>query len=265
MTASAHPLQWPVGRKRTESWRRERAKFDVTFARARDNIVQEIGRLAGKYPDPQIVISTNIALRRDGLPLANQRQPDDPGVAVYFLYRKRAMSFSCDRWDRIEHNMQAIARTIEALRGIARWGTGDMLEAAFTGFAALPPPDAARAWWEVLGVARDATRGQITAAFRRLASAAHPDKGGTAEQMAQINRARDEGLAAWGIELVLAASAVPEVVPAGETPLPPIPANAGHVTRRIRACESEAPAQLVLEHAMRAYARAALSQRGGAA
>jgi hypothetical protein len=131
--ATAFPLQWPSGRPRTEHWRREQAKFDVTFARARDNIVAEIGRLAGRYPDPQIVISTNIALRRDGLPLANQRQPDDPGVAVYFLYKKRAVAFACDRWVKIEHNMQAIAKTIEALRGIARWGTGDMLAAAFTG------------------------------------------------------------------------------------------------------------------------------------
>lgn len=38
------------------------------------------------------------------------------------------------------------------------------------------------------------------------------------------------------------------------TPLPPIPANTPHLTRRIRACESEVPAQVVLEHVMQAYA-----------
>lgn len=38
------------------------------------------------------------------------------------------------------------------------------------------------------------------------------------------------------------------------TPLPPIPANTPHITRRIRLCESEVPAQVVLEHAMQAYA-----------
>jgi hypothetical protein len=177
MSTEAYPLQWPPGRKRTDSWRRENAKFDVTFTRARDNIVAEIGRLAGRYPDPQIVISTNIALRRDGLPLANQRQPDDPGVAVYFLYKKRQMSFACDRWRKIEHNMQAIAKTIEALRGISRWGTGDMLEAAFTGFTALPPPPAAgpgpapspsmhRHWRDVFGTGVH-TREQLQEAYRR--------------------------------------------------------------------------------------------------
>jgi hypothetical protein len=201
LTAEAYPLQWPAGRKRTDNWRRENAKFEVTFARARDNIVAEIGRLAGRYPDPQIVISTNIALRRDGLPLANQRQPDDPGVAVYFLYKKRQMSFACDRWRKIEHNMQAIAKTIEALRGIARWGTGDMLEAAFTGFTALPPPPAAgpgaapaqRTWRDVFGTGVH-TRAQLQEVYRRLAGAYHPDRGGDPSKMAELNRARDEAL-----------------------------------------------------------------------
>lgn len=198
MTTEAYPLQWPHGRKRCERRQREHAKFNVSFARARDNIVNEVKLLTGGRwgPDPMTVISSNVSLRRDGLPLANQRQPDDCGVAVYFLYKKRQMSFACDRWIKVEHNMQAIAKTIEALRGIARWGTGEMLEAAFTGFMALPAPGAAREWWEVLGVVRFATRDEISVAYRRLASLNHPDRGGSAAAMASINAARDQGLAA---------------------------------------------------------------------
>lgn len=202
MTAEAYPLQWPAGRKRTDRWSREQARFDVTFARARDNILAEVKLLAGGRwrPDPMTVISSNVALRRDGLPLANQRNPEDPGVSVFFLYKKRQMCFSCDRWQKVEHNMQAIAKTIEALRGVARWGTGDMLEAAFTGFTALPPPSAAapRDWWEVLGVPRHATRDEVRAAYRKLASIHHPDRGGDAAMMAAINAAHDSGLAACG-------------------------------------------------------------------
>lgn len=201
MSADAFPLAWPAGRKRTERYYRENAKFDVTFARARDNIVAEVTRLAGRYPDPAIVISTNIALRRDGLPLAGQRQPDDPGVAVYFTYKKRQMSFACDRWHKIEHNMQAIAKTIEALRGIARWGTGDMLEAAFTGFSALPPPSGAsaapqqaqRTWRDVFGTGVT-TRAELQDVYRRMAGAFHPDRGGDPAKMAELNAARDR---AW--------------------------------------------------------------------
>lgn len=188
----AYPLQWPSGRKRTAQYAREHAKFDVTLARARDNIVAEITLLCGgRYaPEPNIVISSNLALRRDGLPLAGQRQPDDPGVAVYFIYKKRQMSFACDRWLKIEHNMQAIAKTIEALRGIARWGTGDMLEAAFTGFAALPSPGTPKTWRETLGVSADIQdMSLVRAAYRMLASRHHPDKGGSHETMAELNAA----------------------------------------------------------------------------
>ena len=211
MSTEAFPLQWPAGRKRTDTWRRERAKFDVTFARARDNLVREVELLCGGgsrhwVSGIGLVISTNIALRRDGLPLANQRQPDDPGVACYFLYKKRQMSFACDRWEKIEHNMQAIAKTIEALRGIARWGTGDMLEAAFTGFTALPPPPAAgpgappapapaarKHWRDVFGTGVH-NRAQLQEVYRRLAGAYHPDRGGDPAKMAELNRARDEAL-----------------------------------------------------------------------
>ena len=42
--------------------------------------------------------------------------------------------------------------------------------------------------------------------------------------------------------------------------LPPMPSNVAHVTRRIRRCESDVPAQLVLEHFAMEYARAILAQ-----
>lgn len=203
MTVDAFPLSWPVGRPRTDRWRREQARFDVTFARARDDIVREVELLTGIRHGyggrDATILSTNIALRRDGLPLAGQRQPDDPGVAVYFTYKGQAVSFACDRWTKVEDNMRAIAKTIEALRGIARWGTGDMLKAAFTGFAALPAPDAAD-WRSVLGVPNTVqTPETLRDAFRRAASAAHPDRtGGSNDRMAAVNAAYQQAKAELG-------------------------------------------------------------------
>jgi len=101
-----------------------------------------------------------------------------------------------DRYDRVADNLAAIAATLEALRGIERHGGGMILDRAFTGFKALPAPEQ---WFQVLGVSAHASRSDIDAAYRKLASVHHPDKpGGDHETIARINAARDQGLEARG-------------------------------------------------------------------
>jgi hypothetical protein len=104
---------------------------------------------------------------------------------------------ACDQYEQIHENIRAIGKTIEALRGIERWGASDMLDRAFTGFEALPAP---KVWWEVLGLTGpSATRSEIAIAYRRASNEAHPDKpGGSHDKMAAVNAARDEALARFG-------------------------------------------------------------------
>jgi hypothetical protein len=104
-------LCWPAGRPQTQYPKRSR--FEANFARARDCLMREINLLGGR----NAVLSTNIPLRRDGLPFANYKVPTDKGVAVYFTYKDRQVCFACDAWDKIEDNMQAVWKTIEAPRG----------------------------------------------------------------------------------------------------------------------------------------------------
>lgn len=183
----AHPLHWPQGWPRTRS--PQRARFDASFATARDGLFSQIKMLGGTH----IVMSTNVPLRRDGIPYANQRQPDDKGVAVYFLRRGRQMVFACDRWDKVEDNMRAIEKTIDAIRGIERWGASEMMERAFTAFEALPAP---RSCWDILGVPPGASAADISAAYRAKARSMHPDAGGSEAAMSELNRARDEAMSA---------------------------------------------------------------------
>lgn len=181
----AFPLQWPAGVPRTDPRRRANGAFVTTLGKAITFVRDEVRRMGGTLP----VISADLQFRNDGLPYAGWRQPEDSGVAVYFMRRGKQLVFACDRWAKVEHNIQAIAKTIEAMRGIERWGSAEMMDRAFTGFAALPPPDQ---WWQVLGVDPGASAAEISAAYRRLAADAHPDRpGGSDAAMARLNAARD--------------------------------------------------------------------------
>lgn len=186
----AYPLHWPAGRPRTPAHHRQSARFDTRLAVARDGLFAELRLLGASTP----ILSSNLTLRLDGLPYASQRQPDDAGAAIYFTYRGDHLAFACDRWRRVEDNVQAIRLTIGALRGTGRWGTGDMMKAAFTGFKQLPAPSACNdaPWWEVLGLPQDASNNQIELAYRELAKKNHPDRGGDHKAMARVNKAAKE-------------------------------------------------------------------------
>jgi len=167
----AYPLQWPAHRPRTPLHKREHSRFDVTTDTARREMVRECKAMKGTH----IVISTNVELRLDGLPYASRRAPEDTAVALYFQRNGEAVCFSCDRYLAVWENMRAIGKTIEAMRGIERWGAHEVLDQMFTGFTALPPPDAMttpppmqKLWFEVLGVAHDSPLVVANAAYKAL-------------------------------------------------------------------------------------------------
>lgn len=188
----AFPLHWPEGWVRTA--KPASSRFDVSFASARDGLLEQLRMLGAKYP----VISTDIELRRDGLPYANQPDPKDKGVAVYFEWKGKQHVLACDKWDRIKDNMRALEKTVDALRGIDRWGASTILERSFEAFVALPPSGTRkRTWREVFGFgpASRPDREGIEGQYRALARKYHPDAaGGSTEKMAELNAARDEAL-----------------------------------------------------------------------
>jgi hypothetical protein len=209
MSIPAHPLHWPEGWPRSRgrksgqfgkqesrnngisSWKQ---KTDITMADAMRRVKVELERLGINVADDSIV-STNLKLNLSGLPRGDQGVPSDPGVAVYFQKKNGPMRvIAIDAYYRVRDNLAAIAATLEAMRAIERHGGAQILERAFTGFAALTAPG--KNWWDVLEVRQDASRDVIEANFKRLARDRHPDRGGSDEAMAALNEARAAGLAA---------------------------------------------------------------------
>jgi ABC-type transport system substrate-binding protein len=176
------------------------ASFRTRISDAVDAIAYEVGRLRGT----DLVISCDGQRGKRGELLANQPDWIDQGVAVYFTVGATQRVIPCDRWNRIRDNLQAIAKTLEALRGVDRWGTKQIVDAAFEGFKALPAPpmiDPDPDWWEVLGVSPTAPLAVIRGAFKELAKERHPDRGGSDDGFRQLQRAYEAGLAS-GVTVV---------------------------------------------------------------
>lgn len=184
---SAYPLAWATIYPRTPQHKRETARFEVGFSVARDDLLNELRLLGAK----NLVISSNVPLRRDGLPYAHFREPDDPGVAVYFSIKGKNYSLCCDRWLLVKDNLRAIGLHITAMRGMERWGVGSV-EQALAGYQALPPAGSERKWWEILGVSPRASNEEIKAAYLKLARQHHPDNHGCDDKMAEINKAYEQ-------------------------------------------------------------------------
>lgn len=193
-----YPLAWPEGWKRTASYQQKDGRFKIHGNRATVNlginrILEEL-RMMGIQRD-DVLISTNVPVRIDGLPRSDQREPADPGAAVYWRKSQNAQmsAIAIDIYSRVADNLCAIAATLEALRAIERHGGAQVQERSFRGFAA-----GARPWREVLGM-EGIMRSLITSAyieqrFRELLRKRHPDVGGTSDEMAELNVARDEAL-----------------------------------------------------------------------
>lgn len=193
-TVTACPLYWPQGWKRTA--RRQRARFgDTNSFRETQQILAELQRMRVRGRD--VIVSTNTRLRQDGIPYAHQSAPADPGAAVWFTLSGEERVLACDRWDRVEHNLRAIALHIAAMRGQDRWGVGT-LDQAFAGFVALPEQAGGEPWFEVLRVSPTATREEIERAYKIRALDCHPDRGGDRAAWDHLQAVRRIALTARG-------------------------------------------------------------------
>lgn len=201
MGLSNYPLCWPEGWARTPTYKRKSGHFKrygdrVTVSAALNRILEQLSMMSVKRDD--VLVSTNIPTRLDGLPRSDQPEPGDPGVAVYWRTAQNApmKCLAIDIYTKVADNLAAVAATLEAMRAIERHGGAQVQERTFRGFTALPAQVGTRPWREVLGIGAQAnvTRQMIDDQFKGLARILHPDAGGSEIAMSELNVAREQAL-----------------------------------------------------------------------
>lgn len=232
MSVEAFPLHWPAGwprateRTRGRFSRKERQYYSggtgsylrsrqMTIAEGVERTLAELGRFGVRRED--IVISSNVRTRNDGLPRSGAAEPDDPGVAVYWTLNGERQCMAIDGYDRAADNLAALAATIESMRAIERHGGAQILRRAFQGFKQLgnggagsPDPEltltmAARIVADACRQAFSATEVERSAsdakeALRLAMRRTHPDtEGGNAEAYQRVMAAREVINAAHGL------------------------------------------------------------------
>ena len=117
------------------------------------------------------------------------------GVCLHINYRERGYILTCDRWQRLEHNIYAIHLALRQWCNMVRWGIGS-LSTLMTGFEVERSPESYAAehgadniveCLEEFGLGRKATLEDATAIYHRRAKILANDN----EQLVKLNLAMD--------------------------------------------------------------------------
>lgn len=183
MKYTFRPLRWD-GPRRKDIERYSRYWFKATWSETITLLERELHMLRAE----QIVIEADFReqdLRIDGLPRQNARRPSFPGVRLAFDSLHGPLIYATDAFTLWEHNVRAIALTLESLRRVDRYGvTGSgeqytgwrQIEAAADGELSV---DEARELLDFYG------------GYAHAVKVTHPDRpGGNRDAFERVQRAR---------------------------------------------------------------------------
>jgi hypothetical protein len=127
---------WPGPQTPASHRMNNRGWSKLTPGRCLDTLRSELGQMLASDCCIQIDVRDRDITRFGEL--RADAKPSMPGVVVYATHpRQGDLRFACDTYHYWWYNVRAIAMTLEALRGIARWGAVRD-EQQFAGFRALP-------------------------------------------------------------------------------------------------------------------------------
>lgn len=117
----------------------------IGVGRTYEELESEIGKIGNATVGAAVHIRTQIGAkhfaRSTGFPVADAPPPDFPGVVVEITVPGGKLIYACDKFNRWQDNLRAIALTLQRLRLASIYGVLDQGE-QYIGSRALPPPGA---------------------------------------------------------------------------------------------------------------------------
>ncbi|HTU15669.1 MAG TPA: hypothetical protein VMF31_10750 [Solirubrobacterales bacterium] len=179
--ATFRPIdRWPepLGHPRRSMFKRGHYTATLTL------LERELSHLGAK----NVVIQVDLRedqIKVDGWPKAGVRWGDHPGVIVAFDSKHGPLKYATAEFDRWEDNLRGIAKGLEALRMVDRYGITKRGE-QYTGWKALPAAGETEQSQIDRGRGLIADYHGVNAALR----ATHPDHGGDPEDFMAVQAAR---------------------------------------------------------------------------
>lgn len=189
------PIQmWPYEQTKN----RQPSAFRAPWAQTVNLLTRELVELQAKNVVLQVALRED-QIRVDGMPRANVRA-EHPGVILSFDSKYGALSYATDKYPTWQENIRGIAKSLEWLRGVDRYGVSKGQQ--YTGWKQLgagptmSQVEAAEFVVNLAGVDEVNARtilvddAVLTTVLRLAAKRAHPDTGGNPKLWERYARAK---------------------------------------------------------------------------
>lgn len=184
------PLERWIGKRCIN---RRFSRFDSSWGKTLDLLEAELRHLRARDITIEIDLEPR-DIRNDGWPRSSA-SPRTPAVIVSCETSHGRMALPCDRYLDWKDNIRAIALSLQALRAVDRYGVTQLAE-QYRGWTQIAPSsnddDPVAVIARFAGLAMDAARRDLRAAFRAAARKVHPDHGGSTVDFVKLQRAFED-------------------------------------------------------------------------
>lgn len=178
----SNPLLWKDHIKPTLNRKKSSFKAHTVFKSCK-MLAQQLTRMKAK----DCIITSNIPTNTNGF-ISAKNIGLNPGCSVYFKLNGMQKVIQVDSYLGADENLYAVAKSVEAIRNLDRWGGAQVMDGVFSGFAALPSPETVTTVAMIYYFDGFNSKASARAQYLDWCKKLHPDNGGDATDFQEMKR-----------------------------------------------------------------------------